>query len=162
MKKCYVSKANKIAYLNELVEIGTEAFAERYRKFVSKNSHCDALADYAMSAWVLAEERVCSCCGSSENLQNGHLFTRAWLATRWERDNCAAQCSGCNLKHEHDFEPYRRVMVVRHGEDRVRELHDMGVAGVSMKHKDKLDIAARLWSNYLGAKSEMTIIGRRA
>ena len=162
MKKCYISRANKIAYLNELVEIGVEAFAKRYPKLVSKISHVTALADFAMSYLVLLEETCCSCCGSTENLQNGHLFTREWLAIRWERDNCAAQCAGCNLKHEHNFEPYRRVMVLRHGEDRIKELYDIGVAGSDFKRKDKLEIAADRWKAAHSEANKLTIIGRRS
>ena len=162
MKKCYISRANKIAYLNELVEIGVEAFAKRYPKLVSKNSHVTALADFAMSTLVLTEETVCSCCGSTENLQNGHLFTREWRAIRWDRRNCGAQCSGCNLKHEHNPEPYRRVMVMRHGEDVVREVYDLGVAGSDFSKLDKLEIALDRWKKYLAVGDGLTIIGRRS
>lgn len=162
MKKCYISRANKIAYLNILLEIGVEAFAKKYPKIVSKTSHVTALADFAMSAWVLSEETFCSCCGSPHDLQNGHLFTREWKAIRWERDNCAAQCAGCNLKHEHNPEPYRRVMVLRHGEDRVRQLHDIGIEGSNFKPKDRLEIAADRWKRYLGTDNNLTIIGRRS
>ena len=161
-RKSYISKANKIAYLNELLGIGVLAFVKRYPKIARQNCHCDALADYAMSQWVLAEEHFCCCCGSTENLQNGHLFTREWRAIRWDRRNCGAQCAGCNLKHEHNPEPYRRVMVLRHGEDVVGEVYDLGVAGSDLSKIDKLEIAADRWRKFKEAGDGLTIIGRRS
>lgn len=161
-RKSYISKANKIAYLNELVAVGVQVFAKQYPKISRQNCHCDALADFAMSKWVLAEEFFCCCCGKSDDLQNGHLFTREWRAIRWDRRNCGAQCSGCNLKHEHNPEPYRRVMVMRHGEDVVREVYDLGVAGSDLSKMDKLEIALDRWKKYLAVGDGLTIIGRRS
>jgi len=62
--------------------------------------------DQAIRAVVLSEEKVCCCCGTTERLQLGHLFTRSKHSVRWDRDNCHAQCAGCNLRHEYDPHPY--------------------------------------------------------
>lgn len=163
-RKSYISKVNKIAYLNELCQIGVQAFAKRYPKISRQNCHVEALADFAMSQLVLAEETACSCCGATDNLQNGHLFTREWRAIRWDRRNCAAQCAGCNLKHEHNPEPYRRVMVMRLGEDGLCELYEKGVAGSDFSKLDKLEVALERWAEYknFSAHNGPTIIGRRS
>ena len=42
------------------------------------------------------------------NIQNGHLFSRASYSTRWDGLNAHAQCQSCNFRHEFDPVPYQR------------------------------------------------------
>ncbi|MCP4153035.1 MAG: hypothetical protein GY757_35210 [bacterium] len=62
----------------------------------------------------------CVVCGHTPPavvMQCGHLFSRVSNSTRWDELNAHAQCSGCNLLHEHNPEPYRRRWVELHGQD---------------------------------------------
>ena len=49
----------------------------------------------------LRDRNTCVVCGARRNIQCGHLYTRASYSTRWDEENCWAQCAGCNLIHEH-------------------------------------------------------------
>lgn len=53
-------------------------------------------------------------CGSTYNVQCGHLLSRISYGTRWEEKNAWAQCSLCNFKHEHL--PYA---FIRFAEDKI-------------------------------------------
>lgn len=64
----------------------------------------------------------CVQCGSMEKLTNGHLFSRVNHSTRWDELNCACQCSGCNMRHEYEFEPFRRIMEARIGKKKYNDL----------------------------------------
>ena len=68
-------------------------------------------ADREMSLYIRARDGRCVVCGSRERLTNGHLFSRVSYSTRWEEDNCMAQCCSCNYNHERDFEPFRQKFV---------------------------------------------------
>jgi len=62
----------------------------------------------------------CITCGVDKNthvIQCGHLFSRISHSTRWSEKNAFAQCSGCNMKHEHDFEPYRRAWLEKYSQE---------------------------------------------
>jgi 5-methylcytosine-specific restriction endonuclease McrA len=68
-------------------------------------------ADREMSLYIRARDGRCVVCGSRERLTNGHLFSRVSYSTRWDEDNCMAQCVACNYNHERDFEPFRQKFV---------------------------------------------------
>lgn len=71
---------------------------------------------------VLARDKRCVVCGSTQGLQNGHYIRRGVWRWRWDLENCNAQCSVCNARHEEDEEPYRRAMVARYGLETVEGL----------------------------------------
>jgi len=84
----------------------------------------DAL-DREVSRIIRARGR-CVCCGGSQNMTNGHLFTRTDYSTRWditEDGNCQPQCVGCNLRHEHDSYPYTAWYIAKFGLEQYHELH---------------------------------------
>lgn len=72
--------------------------------------------DQIVSKIVIARDGKCVVCGSTQNLTCGHLFSRVHYSTRWSLTNCNCQCLGCNLKHEHNWEPYRRWFVQNYGQ----------------------------------------------
>ena len=64
--------------------------------------------DKVFSQYIRFRDQRCVTCGSRENLQCGHLFSRTAYSTRWHPRNAFCQCSSCNLRHEHD--PYPLVL----------------------------------------------------
>lgn len=74
--------------------------------------------DKLFSLWIRKRDGKCVQCGSTQNLTCGHLFSRVNYSTRWDEENCACQCMGCNLRHEMEFEPFRRVMEASLGHDK--------------------------------------------
>ena len=73
--------------------------------------------DHLVSQLVIARDGKCIVCGTTQNLTCGHLFSRVAYSTRWDLDNCYAQCLSCNLKHEYD--PYPMMTAVELLKDEV-------------------------------------------
>lgn len=65
---------------------------------------------------VLVRDGRCVTCGKVENLQCGHLITRARYGVRWDLLNCNVQCSGCNFRHEYNPEIYTRWFLNKYGQ----------------------------------------------
>jgi len=76
-------------------------------------SYCDSL----VSKIVIARDRRCICCGTSENLTCGHFFKRGFMAIRFDLVNCNAQCASCNSLHNEDTEPYKTKFKEKYGMD---------------------------------------------
>ncbi len=76
--------------------------------------------DDAFSKYIRERDNyTCIVCGVTNKthvIQCGHLFSRVSNSTRWSESNANAQCSGCNMRHEYDFEPYRKTYVNKYGE----------------------------------------------
>ena len=72
---------------------------------------------------VKKRDVTCVCCGTSQNLTPGHLFSRVAYSTRWDLDNVFAQCVNCNFRHESDPYPLMKYAKLILGEDGVEELH---------------------------------------
>lgn len=72
---------------------------------------------------VKARDITCVCCGSASHLTSGHLFSRVAYSTRWDLDNCFAQCLNCNLRHEYDPYPLMKYAINILGQDKVDEIH---------------------------------------
>jgi hypothetical protein len=77
---------------------------------MSKTRDLEKKLDELTSKVVLLRDDHCITCGSSFNLECGHYFSRTWRGTRWDLDNCHAQCHWCNQKHEYDANPYDNWM----------------------------------------------------
>ena len=64
-----------------------------------------AKLDTVFSQYIRQRDSVdglCTCCTCGikkpiKQMQCGHFITRSKYATRWDEDNCAAQCVGCNM-----------------------------------------------------------------
>lgn len=70
-------------------------------------------------------ESSCFTCGSTKELQVGHLFERRHRHTRWdvdEKGNNHLQCPNCNARHEAFPEKYRNTFTTRFGERAYSEL----------------------------------------
>lgn len=135
-----------IRSLEILAEEGADNYYAKRRKKI-KMKACTDLADYAFSIYVRAKEPFCVCCGSSDQLQCGHLFSRVFTSLRWEEMNAATQCARCNMNHEQHAEPFRRVMVGRHGEDAIEKMWDRRLDGKT-NALQRLEIAVEYFRKY--------------
>jgi len=79
--------------------------------------------DKLVSEIVIARDKNCATCGSKDKLGCGHLFTRQAYSTRWDLDNCFAQCWNCNYLHEYDPHPLTSYFIGKFGIDKYDELH---------------------------------------
>jgi len=79
--------------------------------------------DNVFSRFIRQRDERCVTCGSRDNLQCGHLFSRQSYSTRWDPDNAFAQCSSCNLKHEYDSYPLTNWFLGMFGKTAYDRLH---------------------------------------
>ena len=81
--------------------------------------------DKAVSEYIRQRDKWCVQCGTSENLTNGHIFTRKNYSTRFDISddgNCHTQCWSCNFKHGFDQWPYFRWYIDKFGQEKFDEL----------------------------------------
>jgi 5-methylcytosine-specific restriction endonuclease McrA len=79
--------------------------------------------DTAYSQYVRLRDRHCVLCGSTEQLQAGHLFSRVAYSTRWDLRNIFTQCASCNYRHESDPYPFTEWYRRTYGESAYHDLH---------------------------------------
>lgn len=72
-------------------------------------------ADKLMSQYIIGRDKKCVICGSTKNLNNGHLISRRCNSVRWDDVNCNCQCYPCNFLHTHRPERYTQWFVKRYG-----------------------------------------------
>ena len=121
-------------------------------------------ADAAMSIFVRTEEAdndgICTCytCGYRapiKKMQNGHLVSRYYKATRWDRRNCRVQCITCNMWRNGMTPHFAAKLKQELGEGIVDELYEKArqitkltpnfVQGIIDLYKKKLtDLLANL------------------
>lgn len=82
---------------------------------------------------VKARDKKCVCCGSTQNLTPGHLFSRIAYSTRWDLENLFCQCVNCNFRHEVDPYPLMDVAEGILGKKAVEELHKRYVTPLKFK-----------------------------
>lgn len=84
-------------------------------------------ADKAFSRYVRLRDSmkggVCRCiaCGRVkpvEKMDCGHYFSRRHMATRYDEDNCHAECSYCNRFNAEHLDGYRANLIRKIGEQR--------------------------------------------
>lgn len=88
-------------------------------------------------------ERSCFTCGSTKELQVGHLFERRHRHTRWDTDetgNNHLQCPNCNSRHEAFPEKYRDMFTVRFGERAYADLAERVHSKQKLTYSDLLDL----------------------
>lgn len=67
----------------------------------------------------------CVICGSSENPNNWHFYTRSSLILRYDEINCNCQCRKCNILHEQDEKPYKDWMIKTYWQEKLDELYKL-------------------------------------
>lgn len=88
--------------------------------------------DQVVSLITRKREPACICCGSTENLTNGHLFSRRHHATRWDvtaDGNCHTQCWNCNFNHIGNPDPYTFAFVREFGAEAHARVRDRAFGG---------------------------------
>lgn len=70
---------------------------------------------------------VCISCGDIfplDQVQCGHYFPRWHMATRWDEDNCHAECWKCNCCDANHLERYKKNLIIKIGQERYDALCD--------------------------------------
>ena len=82
--------------------------------------------DDVVSEIVRARDKKCVMCGSTERLQNGHVFSRRHNSLKWDiraDGNCHAQCATHNFLHSHkDSYPYFKWYIDEFGIEKFEEM----------------------------------------
>jgi hypothetical protein len=88
-------------------------------------------------------EKSCFTCGSTKELQLGHLFERRHRHTRWdttEKGNNHLQCPKCNYAHEAFPEKYRNMFTIRFGERAYAELAERAHSNQKITFSDLMEL----------------------
>lgn len=88
-------------------------------------------------------ESCCFTCGTSKNLEVGHLFERRHRHTRWdtsEAGNNHLQCQKCNAHHEAFPEKYRNAFKSRFGEQAYADVTDRAHSRQKLSYSDLLEL----------------------
>ena len=94
------------------------------------------MLDDVFSKYIRARDGHCICCGTTENLQCGHLLSRVSYSTRWEEMNAHAQCRGCNLKHEYNPHIMTIAFIKKYGLKEYEKLNSLHLQAVKFKDAD--------------------------
>ena len=81
--------------------------------------------DDVTSKYIRERDAKCVQCQTTENLTNGHVFSRRSYSTRWDisKDgNCHTQCWGGNFKHSKDNYDYFKWYVDKFSNDMFENL----------------------------------------
>lgn len=89
---------------------------------LSKRKKLIADLDKIVSLIVRARDKKCVVCGSTNQLQCSHLIKRGRLSTRFDLDNCNANCNGCNLRHNNYPEFYTEWWLNKHSQEAYNKL----------------------------------------
>ena len=79
--------------------------------------------DKIFSKYIRLRDKYCVLCGSPENGNCGHLFSRRHYSTRWDDGNCFQQCYPCNFKHNLQPSHYYNWYIEKFGKEKLDELH---------------------------------------
>lgn len=88
-------------------------------------------------------EKSCFTCGSTKELQVGHLFERRHRHTRWdtgEDGNNHLQCPNCNAKHEYIPEKYINMFTLRFGERAYSDLAERAHSNQKLTYSDLTEL----------------------
>ena len=99
-------------------------------------------ADKYFSLYIRARDGRCVNCGTTEQLTCGHLFSSAHYSTRWDERNAFCQCTGCNLKHEHDPYPLIAYYLSLHSQEDLDRLHAKWSTATKLTTNDILEIGS--------------------
>lgn len=80
--------------------------------------------DDLVSTIVILRDGRCVCCGTSDGLTCGHFVSRGKGRVRFDLQNCNAQCSGCNLRHNQYPQRYTRYIENHYGLGVLHRLQD--------------------------------------
>lgn len=78
----------------------------------------------------------------------GHFVKRSNMATRWDEENCHAQCIDCNRFRDGNYDAFNRSLVIRLGQDKVEELIRRGHQTVKFS-KSEIDEKIRYYKEQI-------------
>ena len=105
-------------------------------------------ADKVFSIFIRnRDNNKCSLCGSTTNIQCGHLIKRGKMSTRYNVWNCHALCSGCNYKDNFEPQHYISWFLHKEGEVAYLSLVELSKEIKQMKRQDFLDIIKKYENN---------------
>jgi len=78
----------------------------------------------------------CVQCQSSEELTCGHIYSRRNHSTRWDEENCHAQCWNHNASHSINPHPYVNWFVEKFGYEALEKLHQRFLSIVRFSNED--------------------------
>lgn len=87
-----------------------------------KSKYTKAKADTLFSKIVRLRDRCCVICGTMDNLQCAHGFTRNHYPTRWDEDNAWALCRGHHVYYTHQPILWDDWMREKLGDEKYQEL----------------------------------------
>jgi 5-methylcytosine-specific restriction endonuclease McrA len=84
-------------------------------------------ADKWFSKYVrLRDGGVCITCGDDKGqMQCGHFMSRRYNATRYEEENCNAQCYRCNVLFYGEQYKYAKEIDLKYGDGTAKKLSEM-------------------------------------
>ena len=87
---------------------------------------------------MCVQQGLSNCSG---NMTAGHLITRYWESVRWDENNVFAQCSGHNLKHEHDPHEFVQWYVRKFGTESYEKLYQKAMDhSTHLSRSDLIDL----------------------
>lgn len=103
-------------------------------------SKLEKKADNALSKYIRAKYPYCVCCGTTENLTNGHIFSRSFMSVRFDESNCLTQCVHCNWLHEEKPEIFESIAAEYIGKDKLERLRIQKNKLALYSHDDLIEI----------------------
>lgn len=88
-------------------------------------SQVKAELDKIFSLYIrLRDNFICCTCGKTgeQGMQCGHYIPRGNMNTRWDEENCHAQCVGCNVFNHGRMDEYALFMVKKYGKGILEEM----------------------------------------
>lgn len=105
---------------------------------------CDKVFSEYVRLYHSNEFGDCTCytCGAQMNwrkIQNGHLFSRGRLGTRFNFENCRPQCVGCNIMAKGNYQEFFPRMIDEVGADKVNDLRRMSLTPIKVSRQEYMD-----------------------
>jgi len=100
--------------------------------------------DAEFSKFIRNRDKRCVLCGTTENLQCGHLLTRVAYSTRWDEVNCHCQCRSHNLEHEYRPHVFTQWFLRKFGQTR----YDLLIFKHNTTAKLSTNDLLALWTHY--------------
>lgn len=89
----------------------------------------------------------CISCGQIKPFADfdcGHYFSRTHLGTRWDEDNCNAECKYCNRFRSDHMEGYRRNLITKIGQQRF-DLLEVKAHSITKKDEFKMQLLIKYY-----------------
>lgn len=106
-------------------------------------------ADKLMSQYIIARDKKCVICGSTKQLNNGHLISRRCNSVRWDDVNCNCQCYPCNFLHTHRPERYTQWFIKNYGSLMYEDLVDRSKRLVKVNREYLEDIISFIQEKHI-------------